>query len=331
MKKILVGIPILVVFFWLIASFTILPKMAIEVPEKPVTRSPAEVGLRYEDLSLSSEGVRLAGWWIPAPEPRATLMFVHGAGSNRTSEFTRSLALYRALVDLGVSVITVDLRNHGNSERTDGTLGMGPEEWPDVLAMSRWLDQGEQRALPRLIMGASMGGATTIHAIANGLSVNAAILLDPALDTPDTLIQGAWINSGWPPVLFKTYAWATTRFYGLPSGESDALAIGATLTTPTLIIQDPDDPITRLPFARALAAENSYVSLIEAPKIPQSADCIKHAGRWGTHVRAFSCHPEWTTAQLDRFIGEQIVPQVQVQAPKPQPEPEPAPSPAPPK
>jgi hypothetical protein len=37
----------------------------------------------FEDVTLvTSDGVKLNGWYVPAPEPRCTLLFFHGNAGN---------------------------------------------------------------------------------------------------------------------------------------------------------------------------------------------------------------------------------------------------------
>jgi len=307
MKKWLVRLSVVVIAGWLVASATLFPAMAISVGENPVTETPAELNTYYEDIRVTSEGgIELAGWWIPAQNPRAVLLFSHGAGSNRTSWFLPSLEFYSYLAQEGISVITVDMRNHGNSPKTTGKLGMGAAEWPDALAMAQWLDDNGHTGLPRVAMGVSMSGATSIYAIKQGLKVDALVLMDPALNTRDALAQGGWIQFGLPPLLFKPYAWSTTAFWGLPSGELDASAQAANLTLPTLLIQDPTDPITRLPFAQALAETNPAIELAVAPVTAAEDQCLAGKGRWGSHVAAFKCHPSWTKQMLMQFFTEKV-------------------------
>ncbi len=69
---------------------------------------------------------------------------------------------------------------------------------------------------------------------------------------------------------------------------------------PTLLIQDPGDPVTIADHARALAAGNSAVELWEAPPVDPAHPELPWRGRWGTHVIAFTLFPEQT---LDRIIG----------------------------
>jgi fermentation-respiration switch protein FrsA (DUF1100 family) len=179
---------------------------------------------------------------------------------------------------------------------------MGLEEQRDLLAMSLWLDDHTDQSVPRLAMGASMGGATIIHALANGLAVDGVILLDPALNTADSLAQGGRTETGLPSVLFQPYAWAATTFYGLPKGESDAGALITDVNQPILLIQDPDDPVTRLPFAKAAADTNPMIQLVTAAPVPQGADCLRNKGRWGTHVAAFKCDSQWTMNTVNKYL-----------------------------
>lgn len=296
----------LLITLWVLLSVTLLPRMAISVGDNPVTSTPADVSLAYENVIVESEGLSLEGWWMPAESPRAVLLFVHGAGSNRTSWFVPSLEFYRALVERQISVLTIDLRNHGNSPKSDGTLAMGLEEWPDVIAMDRWLDTRVGDQLPRFGMGVSMGGATLIQAMSRGLELDRAILFDPALATQDSLAHGAWISTGLPPAMFRLYAWATTALYGLPSGDADAASLARTLRVPTLLLQDIDDPITRAEYAQALAADNAHVTLALSPPTSPESDCVAGKGRWGSHAGAFKCHQEWFLSELDGFLGTEV-------------------------
>ena len=292
-----------VVTLWVVASMVWLPNLVVEAADNPVTSDPGDVGLSYGDVSIPSGDLNLTGWWIPAPEPCAVMLFAHGAGSNRTSWFLPSLKFYKAMTELGVSVLTLDLRNHGNSPRTDGKLGMGRTEWPDLLAGDAWLDAYGNPALPRVAMGLSMGGATAVYAIHQGLTVDALILMDPLLNTQDAIARGGWIAYGLPDWLFRLMAWATVSLGTLPKGAGDAGALAERLSVPTLLIQDATDPITRLPFAQSLADANPALTLAIAPTTASGAGCLANKGRWGTHVAAFKCHPGWTVGEIERFLS----------------------------
>ena len=91
------------------------------------TAAPAVEELRLE----TSEGIRIAAWYYPAPaeaKASATVILVHDLeGSHKTVDH-----LARSLQRAGCAVVTPDLRGHGASTRT-GQPGGGPGGKGDVL------------------------------------------------------------------------------------------------------------------------------------------------------------------------------------------------------
>ncbi len=292
---------------YLLISLVFWPRMALRARDNPVVTSPQDVGVEYQDVAIASEGILLEGWWMPVTAPRATLLFIHGAGSNRTSHFFGSLKFYQAMNDADVSVLTIDLRNHGESPLTDGWLQMGRTEWRDIQASVDWIAGVTDDATPTVVMGLSMGGATAIHAQANGVEADGWILLDPVLNNIDSLIQGGWISMGIHRWFFYPFAYASVALYGVPGNQTDGFANGLLLTQPTLLIQDPEDPITRAPFARTLAANNPAIILREAPRVSPDAPCIDFKYRWGSHVAAFLCSPQWVMAEINHYLDNVVL------------------------
>ena len=291
---------------WVLVSLTIAPAFFVAVNSYAVDQDPGSRGLEFDDIEIDSDGVTLAGWWIPAKKPIAELIFVHGAGSNRISAYIGSLDFYATLNELGISVIAMDLRNHGNSPITDARLHMGATEWADVFAAAQWLDSTQPIALPRFVLGASMGGSTVIRALHQGLQVTGTILLDPQLGILDSLVQGAKVTTGLPAPLFVLAAQAAIWQYDLPSGPHSPLTHATALQQPILLLQDWDDPVTRSHYAEALADQNPQVQLKKVPHIAPSDPCIRGRGNWGSHAASHPCHPTWTRQQIATFINERI-------------------------
>ena len=287
---------------WILLSIFWAPPHLIATTPYPVDQTPATRNLDYQDITIPSGDLQLEGWWIPASQPVADLIFVHGAGSNRISQYIGSLDFYRTLHALNVSVVTMDIRNHGNSPVTDGTLRMGLAEWPDVAATAQWLDQHHPSDRPRILLGASMGGSTVIHAMTHGLKADALILLDPLLDVLDSMMEGGQIETGIPAPLFAVAARAAIHQYGLPHGETSPLAMAKNLDLPILLMQDWDDPVTRSPFAAELAISNPRVTLTRVPAISVEEACLDGKEEWGTHVAAHPCRPSWTRQTVAAFI-----------------------------
>ncbi len=282
----------------------LLPSMVMEPRINPNQDTPASVDLAFEPFSVTPRDadLQLQGWWMPAPQPRAAILFVHGAGSNRSSGFVRSLDLYRALVDNQVSVAAIELRNHGESDLDEHGLQFGRTEQFDVLAALEWLAT-RANGLPRYAMGVSMGGATVIRAAAAGAEIDGLILLDPLLHTESAITRGAWVDSGLPPALFTPAALAAVHLHGLPGGVDNAGNIAAELALPILLIQDPLDPVTLAVHARELAARNPRVRLWEAPPVANDHPELAFKGRWGSHVAAFHLYPEETVTTIMSFLA----------------------------
>jgi hypothetical protein len=59
-------------------------------PKRGVTKTPADVGLAFEDVSLETEdGFMLNAWFVPADAPVATVLFAHGTRGNLSTNVDR--------------------------------------------------------------------------------------------------------------------------------------------------------------------------------------------------------------------------------------------------
>ena len=130
----------------------VLTKLMVVGARLPVTRTPAEAGLAFEDVAFkSSDDVDLKGWFIPAAAgggPAPTVLFVHGWLWNRmgnvsgrvpfTDRDVDFLPPTKALHDAGFNVLLFDLSNHGESGRRL-PLTFGPFEARDFVGAVRYL------------------------------------------------------------------------------------------------------------------------------------------------------------------------------------------------
>ena len=292
----------ILLFLSLVFIFGIaMPWLGLKSGSEPVVDAPHSNNVEY--LIFESDKLQLEAWWMPAENPRATLLFVHGAGSSRVSPFFNTLGFYDSLQKAGVSVFTFDQRNHGNSEYTDGYLRMGATEYRDVLAAREWLRGRTDNDTPVIICGLSMGGATSIYALATGMRADGLLLFDPMLNTRDSLERGGWVGYGLPSVLFRPMAYLAPLFWSLPYGESDALEVAKVLDLPIAIVQNKTDPITRSIWSEELAKASEAATIAFVPDIDASDPCMADKGRWGTHASSFHCHPDWTIEQVENLIA----------------------------
>lgn len=279
------------------------PYSAIQPEHIAIEKHPADLELAYEDFTVTpaDQPLSIAGWWMPADNARANLVFLHGGGSSRHSTFFNSVPFYADMVGRGLNVVAIDLRNHGLSDDDASGVQFGRTEHHDAAAAVRWMRQ-RAPGLPLFLMGISMGGATAIHAAAAGAKVDALILLDPLLDTTDVFARGGTVQTGLPSALFLPSAWAGKQFFGLPAGEDEALALATRLELPILLLQDPQDPVTTAQYAHQLAASNEHVELWLAPPVPADHPGLPDRGGWRSHVMAYVAFPDAFVARVAQFI-----------------------------
>jgi fermentation-respiration switch protein FrsA (DUF1100 family) len=159
----------------------------------------SQLGFTFQRVEFpASDGVRLAGWWLPAGTPprsraddphwgRRTVVLCHGLASNKSNQ----LILGRRLVPEGFNVLAFDFRAHGESA---GQLtSFGALEARDVLGAVRWIRDAHPEQADKIYgVGASMGAAALIAAAADpgpdGQAI-AAIATYAAYDDLDLLIR----------------------------------------------------------------------------------------------------------------------------------------------
>lgn len=147
------------------------PRM-IYYPHYPTRRlegTPAQRGLKYEELTLTAEdGTRLSAWFLPAEAAEFTVLLLHGNAGN----ISHRLAKARILLDLGVSVLLLDYRGYGESEGKPSE----PGTYQDARAAYRYLIK-ERGIRPEqvLVFGESLGTGVAVE-LATAEKVGGVIL-----------------------------------------------------------------------------------------------------------------------------------------------------------
>ena len=138
---------------------------------KSPVATPASVGLEYREVDLlSTDGVSLSAWWVPAEGSSLAAVLVPGWGGYKFDEhLLQTIPVYHGA---GYGVLMLDLRAQGESDGARRTLGY--REVRDVRGALAWLQRQGYRLDQVVLHGWSMGGATALRA-APGTGVAAVV------------------------------------------------------------------------------------------------------------------------------------------------------------
>jgi pimeloyl-ACP methyl ester carboxylesterase len=145
---------------------------------------------------VTSDGVRIAGWYIPAANGTgatgATVVLVHGWAANKSEVLKYAVPLHATF-----NVVAIDLRGGGQSSKSDVTFG--PREKFDLEAIIDWLERTKHPA-HIAVMGNSMGGATAVLAAADDRRIEALILDSMHARVEDVVGRRLEVDEGHPSI-----------------------------------------------------------------------------------------------------------------------------------
>lgn len=136
-----------------------------ELPDE----SPADYGLPFEDVTVTSDGLKLAGWFIPS-ENGAVIIMQHGYKSTRDELLNEAGMLHRH----GYGALITSIRAHDYSEGETITFGMN--EVDDLEAWYQYLITRDDIDPDRVgILGNSFGGMLVIQYAAQNENIKAVV------------------------------------------------------------------------------------------------------------------------------------------------------------
>ncbi len=127
------------------------PKLTFR-PLREVVFTPAARGFLYEDAVFQSrDGVKLVGWYVPAPDAQFTVLFCHGNSGN----IMHAMDAVSLFHEMGLNCLVFDYRGYGASEGKPTEAGT----YLDARAAFDWLTQIKGVPAERIILcGRSLGG-----------------------------------------------------------------------------------------------------------------------------------------------------------------------------
>jgi alpha-beta hydrolase superfamily lysophospholipase len=246
------------------------PDRSWRLPELPVME-PALEPLAFP----ATDGVRIAGWFLAHPEPRGTVLMLHGFGINHFGLVHLAYDLFAR----GLQCLLIDFRGHGCSEGSATTLGL--REQRDVLGALAYLRSRSDVDPDRIgVYGVSMGGATAFLTIKDCHGVR-ALVTDSAFATLRSAIDHGFRRiANLPPAIFRTPTVGLgSRFAGVRMNDvlgkvQPIASIRNSAGCPTLIIHGTEDDVVHIQDAYQL-----YVAA-EEPKdiwiVPDAGHGLSH-------------------------------------------------------
>lgn len=180
-----------------------------------------------ESTIVSASGSRIAAWYLPANDARATIVLLHPLRSDRRSMLDRARLFHRA----GYAVVMIDFQAHGESSGPHITFGhLERDDVRAAVDYARDLNPNHRIG----IIGRSLGGAAAL--LASPLGVDAIVLesvypsIAEAVDNRVSMRVGP-LSAGLSPLLL----WQIRPRIGISASELRPIDNIVHAETPVLI------------------------------------------------------------------------------------------------
>lgn len=217
-KSLVLIVSLFALLFVVLVSVSLLVGYKVTHPSiKGIDKTPSDYKLTYEDVKFMNkkDDIQLKGWWIPTQlpsidYPSKTIIFSHGYGYNRQKMPFDSLKLAKKLSEEGYNILMFDFRNSGESQK--GMTTFGYNEKNDLLSAVSFVSK-MKNSKEVVLMGWSMGGATSILAGAEADEVTAVIADSPFADLEEYSSESFSYWTGLPPIVAALITRTTEFFY----------------------------------------------------------------------------------------------------------------------
>jgi len=161
----------------------------------------------------SDDGLQLYADFVPAENPRGTILLAHGYRSNKVLEFGKVFDFYH---NLGLNILAVDQRAHGRSEGKYITFGV--KESKDIEGWIRYHNEHIGQ-YPIILSGLSMGASTVLYLADADLPGNVrGIIADCGFTSPKEIISTVYRRTTHLPATLSI--WVADLFARLFAGFS---------------------------------------------------------------------------------------------------------------
>lgn len=216
-----------------------------------LAHTPDNYKLAHETVEFSTaDGVRLKGWFIPAPggESGRTIIFCHGWGSNR-GEMLRDTWF---LAEKGFNLFYFDFRASGESKGNVSSVGY--LEARDFDAAYEFLKANRPHAAGAVgVMGVSMGGAVAVYSAAKYPELACLLAENTFLTYNGVVANWSWRRLKMPyfPLVWLTLFFVRRKLKADPEPYSPFYNAGR-VKAPALFINGDNDDLVPVADAERL-------------------------------------------------------------------------------
>jgi len=195
MVLVIIGIIIGIIIIFSVLTFII----SVHPPRLDGKRTPADLGLDYEDVSFkTSDGLTLKGWFIPSNYSKATIIVGHGYPFSKSNILGLGVFLHKHY-----NLLLFDFRYFGESQGRYTTAGW--KEQKDVLAAIDYLKSRKDINKSKIgAIGFSLSASTFIMTKTSDIK---AIVADSPYASLDGIIEQSYFI--FPGPLKLPFVWIT--------------------------------------------------------------------------------------------------------------------------
>ncbi|MBL7081131.1 MAG: alpha/beta hydrolase [Candidatus Omnitrophica bacterium] len=260
---------ILIFAFFIFAYLRHFEAKGIYYPIKEIELTPSNTGLKYEDVFFDTDdNLKLNGWFIPAENPRGTLLFCHGNAGN----ISHRIEIIKIFNKLNLNVFIFDYRGYGRSQGSPTEAGL----YRDAQAAYKYLlTRKDINKDTIVIYGKSIGANVAVDLVSK---VKAAALIS------ESGFSSAY-DMGKKLFPYLPVKWIITIKY-------DALTKIRNISIPKLIIHSKNDEV--IPFK---LGEKLFEAALEPKEFYQMQ---------GSHNEAVFMAKEEYSVKINNFLSKYL-------------------------
>jgi pimeloyl-ACP methyl ester carboxylesterase len=241
--------------------------MMIKPGKSPVFNNPRDFALDYEDVEFqASDGVTLRGWLIKGGTDKVIIQSHFGIQCSRAGYSPKGKGLIKGwkedisflrqakfLNEQGYTVLMYDFRNHGESDLgTIPWISWGPEEGKDVIAAVDFItSRPEFKDAGIGLLSICMGAAASTYAFGMGDQGLGRYQNIKAMFAVQPIHYKEFMKAlGVPGFLSRAASRKSLERLGFDLNTKTFIPDVKSITVPTLVMQNKNDPLTDPDFVQ---------------------------------------------------------------------------------